>query len=117
MFICACAVMPILGAASAKNLWVAVSLVGLAAAAHQGWSANLFTTISDMFPKRAVASVTGLAGMAGSIGSIIFAEVVGQVLDRTGVYWPLFAIGAFTYLLALVLFHALAPKLDPVTFD
>ncbi|HNX95162.1 MAG TPA: MFS transporter [Holophaga sp.] len=114
MIICACAVIPILIAVRAKSVWLAVPLVGLAAAAHQGWSANLYTTVSDMFPKRAVASVTGIGGMAGSVGSIIFSEAVGRVLQKTGTYWPLFAYGAFAYLVAFGVFHLLVPKIKPI---
>jgi ACS family hexuronate transporter-like MFS transporter len=117
LLICACGVVPVLLVAKAPGVWVAVLLVGLAAASHQGWSANLFTTVSDMFPKRAVASVTGLGGMAGSVGAILFSEVVGQVLERTGAYWVLFAIGGFAYLLALGIMHLLVPRLTPVNLD
>jgi ACS family hexuronate transporter-like MFS transporter len=117
LLICACGVVPVLLVVKASGVWVAVLLVGLAAASHQGWSANLFTTVSDMFPKRAVASVTGLGGMAGSIGAILFSEVVGQVLERTGAYWVLFAIGGFAYLLALGIMHLLVPRMTPVDLD
>lgn len=116
MLLCALAVLPILAAAETRHLWMAVPLVGLAAAAHQGWSANVYTTVSDMFPKHAVASVTGIAGMAGSVGSILFAEVVGQVLQKLGTYWPLFAYGAFAYLAAFAIFHLLVPRLEAATF-
>jgi len=68
MLICAVSVVPIVFASQVSNLWMAVGLVGLAAAAHQGWSANLFTTVSDMFPRRAVGSVVGIGGMAGGGG-------------------------------------------------
>src|SRR5262249_15230770 len=68
MLICALAVVPVVFAAKASNVWVAVLLVGLAAAAHQGWSANIFTTSSDMFPRKAVGSVVGIGGMAGAVG-------------------------------------------------
>jgi len=116
MLLCACAVLPILAAARTSHLWMAVPLVGLAAAAHQGWSANVYTTVSDMFPKHAVASVTGIAGMAGSVGSILFSEIVGRVLQKTGTYWPLFAYGAFAYLVAFGIFHLLVPRLKAAEF-
>ncbi|KWE89171.1 hypothetical protein WL80_17305 [Burkholderia ubonensis] len=117
MLICACCVLPIAFVSQVQNLWVAVLIVGLAAAAHQGWSANLFTTASDMFPRRAVASVVGIGGMAGSIGGVLFSEVIGQVLQRTGHYWVLFAIGALAYLLALAVMHALTPRMAPAKLD
>jgi ACS family hexuronate transporter-like MFS transporter len=117
MLLCALLVLPILFAVKADHQLVAVLLVGLAAAAHQGWSANLFSTVSDMFPKRAVASVTGIGGMAGSLGSMIFAYAVGQILAAGGGYWIPFTISASAYLISLAFFHLLAPKMTPVNID
>ena len=114
MFICACCVVPIAFVSMVENLWVAVALVGLAAAAHQGWSANIFTTVSDMFPKHAVGSVVGIGGMFGSIGGVLFSTVIGVVLERTGNYWALFVIGACAYLVAFAIFHMLAPGMKKV---
>ncbi|WP_118180686.1 MFS transporter [Paraburkholderia phosphatilytica] len=111
MLICACCVLPIVFVSQVDSLWGAVAIVGLAAAAHQGWSANLFTTPSDMFPQRAVGAVVGIGGMAGSIGGVLFSEVIGQVLQRTGHYWVLFAIGALGYLAALGVMHLLVPDI------
>ena len=113
MLICALAVVPIVFAAQASNLWVAVVLVGVAAAAHQGWSCNLFTTTSDMFPRYAVGSVVGIGGMAGAIGGMMIARLVGEILERTGSYVPIFIIAASAYLAALLIFHLLSPKLEP----
>jgi ACS family hexuronate transporter-like MFS transporter len=112
--ICATLVVPIFMATRVGNVWIAVLLVGLAAAAHQGWSANLFTLVSDCFPKNAVASVVGLGGMAGSIGAILFAEFVGRVLEKTGQYWLLFLIGSTAYLMAFVVIHLLVPRIRSV---
>jgi ACS family hexuronate transporter-like MFS transporter len=117
MLVCALAVVPMLFAAQAKNLWVAVGLVSLAAAAHQGWSANLFTLTSDMFPRRAVGSVVGIGGMAGSVGGMLIALVVGAILQKTGSYVPVFVMCASAYLVALVLVHLLAPRLEPARLD
>jgi len=78
-----------------ENIWLAVSLVGIAAAAHQGWSANLFTTASDMFPKAAVGSVVGLGTMSGSVGMLVFGEVIGRVLQTSGDYTFLFTLEHF----------------------
>jgi ACS family hexuronate transporter-like MFS transporter len=115
MLTCALAVTPIVFVSEIGNLWITVSLIGLAAAAHQGWSANLFTTASDMFPRRAIGSVVGLGGMAGSIGGATLAVATGYILDRTGGnYMLMFVIAGSAYLLALVIIHALAPKLAPV---
>jgi ACS family hexuronate transporter-like MFS transporter len=111
MLICALCVVPIIFASQTSNLWVAVLLVALAAAAHQGWSANLFTLSSDMFPRRAVGSVVGIGGMAGAVGGMVISLVVGEVLQRTGSYVPVFLIAGFAYLGALLVIHLLAPTL------
>lgn len=115
MLICALAVTPILFAAKATNLWVAVLLIGIAASAHQGWSANIFTLVSDMFPRRAVGSVVGFGGMAGALGGMLIAILVGEILHRTGSYVPVFFIAGFTYLAALLVIHLLVPKVEPVS--
>jgi ACS family hexuronate transporter-like MFS transporter len=115
MLICALAVLPIMLMPSVHNLWVAVGLFGLAAAAHQGWSANIFTTVSDMFPRRAIGSVVGIGGMAGAMGGATMAVATGYILDRTGGNYMLifFAVGP-AYLLALGIIHLLVPKLQPM---
>ncbi|MDZ7292282.1 MAG: MFS transporter [candidate division KSB1 bacterium] len=112
MLVCALAVVPIIFAARVSNLWLAVALVALAAAAHQGWSANLFTTTSDMFPKQAVGSVVGIGGMGGAVGGMLIALVVGEILQRTGSYVPVFIIAGATYLIALLIIHLIVPKLQ-----
>jgi ACS family hexuronate transporter-like MFS transporter len=111
MLICAVSVVPIVFAYRVQDLWGAVLLIGLAAAAHQGFSANLFTLTSDMFPKRAVASVVGIGGMAGAVGGMLIAKIVGYVLQWTGSYMVPFFIAGSVYLLALLIIHLLAPKL------
>lgn len=113
MLVCALAVTPMFFAADVNQLWVAVGLVSLAAAAHQGWSANLFTMVSDVFPRRAVGSVVGMGGMAGSIGGMLIALVVGEILQRTGSYELIFIAAASFYLVALGLIQVLAPRLEP----
>jgi len=117
MLICALAVVPIVFAAKASNLWLAVGLVAIAAAAHQGWSANIFTMSSDMFPKRAVGSVVGIGGMAGSIGGMLIATTVGLILQYTGSYFPIFIMAGGAYLLALAIIHLLVPTLEPANVD
>lgn len=114
MLLCACGVLPVMFVSQVENLWLAVVLIGVAAASHQGWSANLFTTSSDMFPKQAVGSVVGLGTMAGAVGMMVFGEVIGRVLDQSGNYGLLFVVCASTYLVALALFHLLAPRLARV---
>ena len=117
MFVCALAAVPIVFAARAPNLTVAVLLVGMAAAAHQGWSANIFTIASDMFPRRAVGSVVGFGGMAGAVGGMLIAKVAGYVLEWTGSYFPVFIIAGSAYLVAFGVVQLLAPKLEPVPVE
>jgi ACS family hexuronate transporter-like MFS transporter len=117
MLVCALCVVPIIFASQVKSLWTAVALISLAAAAHQGWSANLFTTASDMFPRRAVGSVVGIGGMAGSIGGMFIATGTGWILQLTGNYLTVFVIAGFTYLAALAVIHALAPRLEPADIE
>jgi ACS family hexuronate transporter-like MFS transporter len=114
MLFCACLVVPIYTASGVKSVWTAIALISLAAGAHQGWSANLFTTSSDMFPRSAVGSVVGIGGMAGSFGSALFAFYAGHILQLTHSYASLFGIAATAYLLALVVLCLLAPGLKKV---
>jgi len=120
MLVFALCVVPIIFATSVST-WAAVLLIGLAASAHQAWSANLYSTVSDMFPKRAVATLTGIGGTAGSATGILFPIYTGWLLDRfkasaneTGGYTILFATCAFAYLVALFIMHLLAPRFEPV---
>jgi ACS family hexuronate transporter-like MFS transporter len=117
MLVCALSVVPIVFAAGMHSLWGAVAIVSLAAAAHQGWSANLFTLTSDMFPQNAVGSVVGFGGMAGAIGGMCIAKVTGAILQATGSYVPVFLIAGSAYLVALGIIHALAPKLEPASLN
>ena len=113
MLVCALSVTPIVFASTASNLWVAVALIGLATAAHQGWSANLFTLTSDLFPRHAVASVVGLGGLAGAVGGMLISTFTGYLLETTGSYLPVFLMAGSAYLLALVVIHGLVPRLQP----
>lgn len=117
MLICAVAVVPMVFASRIQNLWVAVAFLGLAMAAHQGWSANLFTTTSDMFPRRAVGSVTGFGGMAGAVGGMLIAKITGYLLEVTHSYMVVFIIAGTIYLFALLVFQLLAPRIEPVTIS
>jgi ACS family hexuronate transporter-like MFS transporter len=114
MLFCAALVVPIYTASSVKSEWTAIALISVAAGAHQGWSANLFTTSSDMFPRSAVGSVVGIGGMAGSLGSALFAFFAGHILQFTHSYASLFAIASIAYLLALAALSTLAPGLRKV---
>src|SRR5713226_9798747 len=113
MLVCALCVTPIVFAYRIQSLWGAVLLIGLAAAAHQGFSANLYTLTSDMFPARAVGSVVGIGGMAGAIGGMLIAEVVGHTLQWTVIYMISFLMTGSAYLTALLLIHILTPELEP----
>ncbi|MGA9390902.1 MAG: MFS transporter [Candidatus Sulfotelmatobacter sp.] len=114
MLVCASLVVPIYTASSVKSMWGAIALISVAAGAHQGWSANLFTTSSDIFPRAAVGSVVGIGGMVGSAGSALFAFYAGHILQLTHSYASLFGIAASAYLLALVILCLLAPGLQKV---
>jgi len=107
LLICALAVVPVMMAGAVHNMWAAVLIIGLAAAAHQGWSANVFTTASDCFPNHAVGSVVGLAGLAGSVGGMIFMTSAGYLVQATGSYFVLFLICGSAYLIALALMSLL----------
>jgi ACS family hexuronate transporter-like MFS transporter len=113
LLLCACLAIPAVLVPYVTNLWLAVALISLATAAHQGWSTNLFTTVSDMFPQRTVGSVVGIGGTVASVGSMLAALMVGIVLQRTGSYNSLFFAAGTAYLVALAGFQLLAPRLSP----
>jgi MFS transporter, ACS family, hexuronate transporter len=113
MLVCALFIAPIAFAYRVSGLWEAVLLIGLAAGGHQGFSANLFTLTSDLFPTRAVASIAGIGGMAGAVGGMLIAEVVGHVLQWTGSYMIPFFIAALAYFVALAMIQLLSPRLVP----
>jgi ACS family hexuronate transporter-like MFS transporter len=117
MLVCALAVVPVMTVSRVSSLWPAVLLVGLAAASHQGWSANLFTLTSDMFPRRAVASVVGLGGFGGAVGGMFIADFAGHILQWTHSYFSLFIIAGSAYLIALLVIHLLAPNLTPAPLE
>jgi ACS family hexuronate transporter-like MFS transporter len=114
MLIFALLVVPVVTAANISNMWLAVGIIGLATAAHQGWSANIFTTASDMFPKKVVGSVVGLGSFAGSLGGMIFLTSAGYIVQATGSYMILFIICGSVYLLALGLMTLLTNNIKPV---
>lgn len=117
MLVCALLVVPVIAAPKPTTVFMAVLLIGVAASAHQAWSANIFTFVSDMFPKRAVGSVTGLGGAAGAVGGMLFASSAGHIIEKTGSYTILFIIAGSAYLLALLIIQLLAPRLEPAKLD
>src|SRR3954462_11454884 len=117
MLVCALAVTPVAFAANVSAEWMAVLIVGIAAAAHQGWSANVYTLASDMFPRHAVGSVIGFAAMAGAVGGMCIAKITGYILQASGSYVPVFLIALSAYLATLLVVHLLVPRLEPVRLD
>src|SRR6266481_2375903 len=117
MLLCALMVLPIAVVYRISGLWPATLLIGLAAAGHQGFSANLFTLTSDLFPSRAVGSVVGIGGMAGAVGGMLIAQIVGHVLQWTNSYMIPFFIAASAYLIAILIIHLLSPKLEPAEIE
>ena len=111
MLTCACLVVPIGFAGGLNSEWLAVALLSLAASAHQGWSANIFTTVSDMFPGEYVGTVVSFGQVGGALGGAIFAAVAGHILQFTGSYIPLFLYSSSAYLVGLLLLRTLAPGL------
>lgn len=112
LLVCAILVLPIFFASSVSGLWSAVAIIGLAAAAHQGWSSNLYTMVSDTFPRSSVASVMGIGGAAGAVGGMLMSTYVGQVLETVGSYAPVFVWAGSAYLVALAIIHLLVPRLE-----
>jgi ACS family hexuronate transporter-like MFS transporter len=114
MLLASVLVMPVVLAMYANHLWLAVAIVGIATAGHQAFSATLYTFPSDVFPRRAVGSVVGIGGTAGAIGGMLMAKYAGWVLDSIGSYTPIFVVAGSVYILALIVLHALSPRLEPV---
>lgn len=117
MLACALCILPVALAPHVEGQWVAVWLIGLAAAAHQGFSANIFTTTSDMFPRKAVGSVVGIGGFAGAMGGVVMNWGAGWVKQNTGNYEIMFLIAGFAYLVALLVMHLLVPRLEPARME
>jgi MFS transporter, ACS family, hexuronate transporter len=117
MLTCALAVLPVMYAPYCKSMWVVVGLVSVATAAHQGWSANLFTTVSDMFPRFAVGSVVGIGGAAGGLGGVLVQKAAGYVVTWTHSYLLMFLFAGLAYVIALAIIQLLTPKLAPAKLD
>ena len=100
-----------------SNMWLAVVIVAIAHAAHQGLTSNLFTTVSDMFPRSAVGTVTGLGGSAGQAGGAVMTLITGYLLKETGNFTVLFTVAGSIYLIAFALFNVFAPRYEPVHLE
>jgi len=111
-------IVPTAFAPRAGSMWTAVLIVAVAAAAHQAWSANVYTLASDMFPRAAVGSVVGIGASAGALAGVVFARVIGPILDANGKnYSPIFAVCGLAYFTAWCIIHLLAPRLAPAPVD
>lgn len=108
-------VVPVFFVSSISNLWLAVFLIGMATFAHQGYAANIFTIVSDIFPKNAVGSVVGLSGFAGAIGGVLFSAAVGLILEFTGSYYVVFAIASVAYLVCWLMLKIFVPDRQTIT--
>jgi ACS family hexuronate transporter-like MFS transporter len=117
ILVCAAIIAPIAFTPWVTQVWVAVALLSLATAGHQGWAANIFTVVSDMYPRRAVSSMVGLCGFGGSVGGMLVASATGFILERTGSYVPVFALAGSAYFVALAIIHWTAPRLAPVDLE
>jgi len=114
ILICALIVLPVMLVSSISNLWVAVGLITLAAAGHQGWAANIFTIVSDIYPKNAVASMIGLSGFTGAIGGALSASFVGLLLETSGSYFLMFMVAASVYLLNWLILKIVIKEIKPI---
>lgn len=114
MFLCALCAVPIAFATAAPSLWIAVGLIGLACAGHQGFSANLYALPGDVFPRWMIGSVVGLGGLAGAAGGMMMAKYAGLVLESLGSFQPIFLVAAGAYLVALLVIHLILPRYEPV---
>jgi ACS family hexuronate transporter-like MFS transporter len=110
-------VLPLVFVPFMSNIWVAVLLISLATAAHQGWASNIFTIASDIFPKNAVGSVTGIAGFFGAVGGAISATVIAAILEFTGSYFLIFALASSAYLIAWLIIKLMIPEITPLYYN
>ena len=113
LLIAALCAVPMVGVVSAPNPMVAVLVIGLGTAAHQAFSSNIFTMITDLYPRRAVATIAGMGGAAGSVGGILIAQATGWTLELTGSYLPIVIYAGLAYLLALGAIQLLVPRMEP----
>ncbi len=110
-------VLPIVLAPRVSSPWLATGLISLAMAGHCGWAANIFTIVSDIFPKRAVSSVVGICGFGGAAGGMLVSSAVGFVLQATGSYLAIFALASFSYLVGLSIIQLMSPRLETVELE
>ncbi len=116
ILICALIVLPIMAAPKINNLWIVTWLISMATAAHQGWASNIFTIVSDIFPKRVVGTVVGLSGFSGAVGGALAASIVGLVLQSTNSYFLILSVAGFSYLMAWMILKLMIPRIEPIKF-
>jgi ACS family hexuronate transporter-like MFS transporter len=117
VLLCAIAVLPLIFAPLVSNIWAAILLISLAAAAHQGWASNIFTITSDIFPKNSIGSVMGIAGFFGATGGAISATVIGTLLEITGSYVIVFAMASSAYIFAWLIIKVIIPEIKPIKLN
>ncbi len=116
ILICALLILPIMFVSLTPNLWIAVGLIALAAAGHQGWASNIFTIVSDIYPKNAVGTMTGLSGFAGAVGGALSATFVGLLLESTGSYFLIFLIASSVYMVNWLILKLFIRQIKPIEF-
>lgn len=116
LLICALGVIPIIFASQTGNLYIAVGLISLAAASHTGWMANIYAIISDVFPRNAIGTVTGISVLAAVAGGMVYATAIGFILEKTGSYFLIFLISGFAYLTAWIILKIGIPVIKPIKF-
>ena len=116
ILMCALIILPVMFVPQVSNLWIAVGLISLAAAGHQGWASNIFTIVSDVYPKNAVASMVGLSGFLGAVGGALSASFVGLLLESTGSYFLIFVVASSVYMLNWIIIKVSIKKIKPIVF-
>jgi len=116
ILICALAVLPIVLVSQVHSLWIVIILISMAAAGHQGWASNIFTIVSDIYPKKAVGTMVGLSGFAGAIGGALSASFVGLLLENYGSYFPIFLLASSVYLINWIILKIFIYEIKPIEF-
>jgi len=113
---CAVIILPVMLVSQTQSLWVAIALIAFAAAGHQGWASNIFTIVSDIYPKKAVGSMMGLSGFAGAIGGALSATFVGLLLETTGSYFLIFLLASSVYMINWLILKLSIKNIAPIEF-
>ena len=116
ILISALIILPVMLVLQTQNLWVAIGLIALAAAGHQGWASNIFTIVSDIYPKKAVGSMVGLSGFAGAVGGALSATFVGLLLEFTGSYFLIFLLASTVYMVNWLILKVFVKEIKPIQF-